>query len=421
MPFFFETANSSYAWFVYSEDKLSVSGLQFAGNSVSRTNDPIPSGKWYWEVTAATDNNHGPAAGITLLTGSDWKTDTTGIYFFNSTNGATGYWRYWNPSDDRTGGGSSGCSDSSVLGIAFDADAGKIWFSVDGVWLESGDPGAGTGAQESAIPAGTYYASVGFAFNSTNDTNTANFGASATAYSPPTGFSTLEAPVRAVFNTEINLGYALETIQPFEQIIDLSYSQVSIQPVEQEINLGSRLEADVVWTPVVTAIHYTLKLVADGYSDLVLPMSSFQTRLRQSTPSYLQAIIPGALEYVDEIADRSNGDIIIERGLRWTDGTTQLEEIARVNFETIRTDEGAISDSATLTGHKTTTYSAPKTVNLSGAQIRSVNSSNIRYRCEIDNSLRPGDTAIINGDSIIVEYIQHGVAVGSAYMEITSG
>lgn len=41
-----------------------------------------------------------------------------------------------------------------LVGMAVDLDAGKIWFSVDGVW--SGDPEAGTGAAVSGL-SGTYY------------------------------------------------------------------------------------------------------------------------------------------------------------------------------------------------------------------------------------------------------------------------
>ena len=38
-----------------------------------------------------------------------------------------------------------------VIMVAFDADAGKIWFGKNGTWYDSGDPGAGTGEQFSGV------------------------------------------------------------------------------------------------------------------------------------------------------------------------------------------------------------------------------------------------------------------------------
>ena len=77
----------------------------------------------------------------------------------------------------------------TIVGIAFDADSGKIWFSTNGTWLNSGNPAAGTGAVYSSIPAGTYFFG-GYAY-STSDQLDFNFGARSFAYTAPSGFKAL--------------------------------------------------------------------------------------------------------------------------------------------------------------------------------------------------------------------------------------
>lgn len=83
------------------------------------------------------------------------------------------------------GGGSSniggGCTAQSAgqwIGVALDLDAGTINFYVNGTLQ--------TGAALTGIPAGTWYACYGG--GSGRQAVTANFGASAWTYSPPSGF-----------------------------------------------------------------------------------------------------------------------------------------------------------------------------------------------------------------------------------------
>lgn len=194
-------------------------------------------------------------------------------------------------------------------------------------------------------------------------------------------------------------------------------ARVSLEAV---LNQRYWLYADVIWQPVVTAIHYSLTLTGapDALPDLQLPMSSFQGRLRTGSASYLSVVVPGASQYSDAIEARANGQLVVSRGVRWSDGTTDVTEIARVNLESIRLDQGARSYSATLSGHRQTTNSAPKAVALAGAQVRSVASGLRRYRCALDNNLRAGDTAEINGESFTAREISYTVGPNLAVMEV---
>jgi len=180
------------------------------------------------------------------------------------------------------------------------------------------------------------------------------------------------------------------------------------------------LAGNAVWTPVITAVHYRLTLSADGFDDIELPMTSFQSRVRQGRPSFLQVYVPGILNYMDDINDRADGDLVVEMGTRRTDGTTEALEIARVNLGTVRYDRGPTSSTGTLSGNKTKTYTSPVSHDLNDVSLVSVSTSQ-RLRCRILNDVRPGDTVTAGGITFVVDLVQHIVSPAEAYMELSDG
>lgn len=180
------------------------------------------------------------------------------------------------------------------------------------------------------------------------------------------------------------------------------------------------LQGNPVLTPTITAVHYTLMLTGadDELPDLVMPMSSFSARRKNGEPSYLSVIVPAVADYVDGIAARPNGELVIERGDRYTDGSTVLSEIARANLEDIRYDQGPMSYSGTLTGHKTITYGSPATVALVAASYRAIYGGKRRLRGAIDNALKPGDTVTWGTDSFTAGEISYTVGPSTAVMEV---
>uniref|UniRef100_A0A6M3JBV7 Putative tail protein n=1 Tax=viral metagenome TaxID=1070528 RepID=A0A6M3JBV7_9ZZZZ len=74
----------------------------------------------------------------------------------------------------------------SVMGIAFDLDAKKVWFSDDGSWGAGGNPGAGTGEAFSGLSGELFIMAV--AQNGAGQV-TLNAGESAFAGTVPTGFN----------------------------------------------------------------------------------------------------------------------------------------------------------------------------------------------------------------------------------------
>lgn len=141
------------------------------------------SGKWYWEVLVTKVGSYvrgavGAACSSEQLNGFQLGT-TACAYGYHAASGnkrnagvETAYGVAW--------GG------TYRLGIALDMDAGKIWFSRNGVWQNSGDPGAGTNEAFSGV-SGTTYAMI--SLHDINNHATANFGETAFVYTVPDGFT----------------------------------------------------------------------------------------------------------------------------------------------------------------------------------------------------------------------------------------
>ena len=134
------------------------------------------SGKWYCEMVSSS-------TGVYAIGLLDKTTNSESFYRNNGTysssfggSGTTGY---------------SSWTSGDVISIAWDVDAGKIWFAKNGTW-QSGSPSAGTS------PTNTFTAGLGLSPDVYTDNSagtksgTWNFGAgSGFSYTPPSGFKSL--------------------------------------------------------------------------------------------------------------------------------------------------------------------------------------------------------------------------------------
>ena len=189
-------------------DTLTNGNLSFTGASNFSTYVTAPAlpmtGKWYYEVKATGgDQPIGTSASYDAYLGLV-RTDIaipTGSHTSNS-----GLWviANWNPTPSGQKNNNStatytpttGFADGSIIMVAVDLDNNAIWFGNDGTWAGS--------ATASEIAAGT---TTNAAFTSSNnnfgshqmmpyqanydDLATYNFGATAFAHTPPTGFKAL--------------------------------------------------------------------------------------------------------------------------------------------------------------------------------------------------------------------------------------
>ena len=177
---------------------------------MTRANFAMPTGKWYWEmyldggptyvwygVGDQTTDSDGAAS---VYTGTGYLTRR------NSLSNAT-YDSIFEEGTETTNWGVANVASGDIVMIAYDADAGKIWFGYNGDWEESGDPANGTNEAASwvnqpqtVIPFFSAYAQshiVNFGQDSTfagNETAGGNSDANGIgdfAYAPPSGYLAL--------------------------------------------------------------------------------------------------------------------------------------------------------------------------------------------------------------------------------------
>lgn len=169
----------------------------------------------------------------------------------------------------------------------------------------------------------------------------------------------------------------------------------------------------------ITRRYYcTLTGDPDGLEDVVIPIESFQTRIRNGEPTFLSVTIP-SLEKADDISDRPNGEIYIEMAFLVAGVEMHREEIVRVSLEDIDIHDGSQNKTIVLSGHKTVTWGVPKTVTISGVNYRRTLNGVTRLRTLYpDMYLKPGDYASYDGDTITVEQITIFVGPTTSTMEL---
>jgi len=185
---------------------LSNGNLDYLAGSANKptlTTVGIPNtGKWYFEFTDVNSTGSFTAGVGTASVGvsSYLGADANGWgYQTHPTNAG-----YHNSGVFTTTGRINGAGSNTIVGVAIDRDAQKIWFSVNGTYVNSGAPASGANAQYSNLPtSGELFpgASTGSGQNIVF-----NAGSRAFAYTAPSGFkalcdTNLPAPVVAKPNT----------------------------------------------------------------------------------------------------------------------------------------------------------------------------------------------------------------------------
>jgi hypothetical protein len=174
--------------------------------------------------------------------------------------------------------------------------------------------------------------------------------------------------------------------------------------------------------PFYTVYRCTLTGLTDDLDDLTLKISSFTARLRSGTPTYCSVIVPNAVLNADAINERSNGQLVIDEGRFFSDGSSHYFEIVRVNLESIAYDTGIRNSSMSLSGHITQTNSSTKSINLNNSVSQESLQADglIRLKTAVNFLVKPGDTIIWNNSSKSMVAGLITIVVGkTAYMDIT--
>jgi hypothetical protein len=195
-------------------------------------------------------------------------------------------------------------------------------------------------------------------------------------------------------------------------VVELRVTAAALQAITALASDGA-----FVLTDAGSRITYECVLTgdADGETDLTIPMSSFQGRFRSGDPSYLAVNVP-SMEYAADITARSNGSLSVY--IIKTIGDNRIRELLiTVDLEDIRIDEGGGSQAITLSGHRTETPLA-KTVSFDDVYYANMINGLRRFRCPPDLYLKPGDTVVIDGETMTADLITWAVSVDSCMMEI---
>jgi hypothetical protein len=148
----------------------------------------VSSGKWYYEVTLTTFSGGGGAMIGVANTGftafNNYAGSTANSWSVQASESTTNKWN--NNSSTLLATEVSGVGD--VFMLAYDVDAGKVWFGRNGTWYGSGDPAAGTNAAFTNLTGtlGVVVSSI-----STTSAIAVNCGQRPFSYTPPTGFVAL--------------------------------------------------------------------------------------------------------------------------------------------------------------------------------------------------------------------------------------
>ena len=164
-----------------------------SAHRIARAGMGMTTGKWYWEVHVNNSANVDIVGIVDDATIANTYVGGGGNSAGWGYNTSTASWYYqtlWRANSTTPPVYPS----SGIIGVAFDADAGKLWFSSNNTWLTTNN-GIGvpaTGANPNLVYSGvgtTFYPAVSIYANT--GTWNFNFGQRPFFYTPPTGFKTL--------------------------------------------------------------------------------------------------------------------------------------------------------------------------------------------------------------------------------------
>ncbi len=270
---------------------LSRGNLQFTSGNTNwmraLATFAVSSGKWYWEVTA--NNTLSQMHGIV--------TATTTSYYAGATNwvgyDATGYGYFsdngdkWNNNAGASYGASYGAGD--IIGIAFDADNGKLYFSKNGTFQASGDPAAGTNAAFTGLTNGPYVPAVSLATTSGANTCDANFGQRPFSYTPPTGFvrlNTFNLPDSTIKKGNTVMDATLATGNNSTQVIT---NAAGFRPDFVWLKIRSASENHIAYDSVRGVQQYLVPNLTGAEATLSSGLTSFNSNgftLGNANPNY---------------------------------------------------------------------------------------------------------------------------------------
>ena len=216
----------------------------------------IAGGKYYFEVTPATASIAAGRVGVakTSIANASLTSNpgsSSDAYVFDLSTGKV-----------VNNGASSNYGNSltvnQTLGVAFDADLGKIYFAINNTWQNGGNPVTDLNPAFSNLLAGPYNLIFG---GQASGTLSVNFGSRAYTYTAPTGYGPfVENPTQITLT--LTDSTSLNDITPGDQVIeggsgDAAGVVTSVNSASNQLTVGSTTGT---WTVGSTVIDTSRQL-----------------------------------------------------------------------------------------------------------------------------------------------------------------
>jgi hypothetical protein len=161
----------------------------------------VNTGKWYFEVTCKVTTAYDAQPGVIL----ESVLETNKNQLMGYSDGSIGYnmdnaqntLYYGNSGNDYLVHSATDASTAGVvIGVAYDADIGAVWFAKNNTWVNNGtgagDPSAGTNATFVEPQFAKQNVRFGFSTYNSSASYEINFGAKDFNYTPPTDFKKIQ-------------------------------------------------------------------------------------------------------------------------------------------------------------------------------------------------------------------------------------
>lgn len=155
--------------------------------------------------------------------------------------------------------------------------------------------------------------------------------------------------------------------------------------------------------------------------DLYIPIKSFQSRIRDGEPTFLEVVVPDGNKYIPEITARPDFEMVVYKGYKNSnDEIIATQEITTVDFEDTQYDRSDNKDTLRISGHRTSPNTTPKRVSIDKVISYALQKNGSRrLRTDVNFLLKPGDTLKYNDEFIQIKFITINVDTKTAYMDIT--
>lgn len=169
--------------------------------------------------------------------------------------------------------------------------------------------------------------------------------------------------------------------------------------------------------------RYAMDLITPA-GPVRVPISSWQATLQTGSSNYLQCVIPACGAWAEVISTATA--FVIYRTANPPGLPAYEYEMTRAPAEQVQFDQGPSRYTCTLSGYtEGFTEAADPSASfdrvLTGVRSISSGQGGQRVRCAVDWLLRPGQRAIVRGDSFVVAFINYYSPSGfDSYMDVGS-